>query len=143
MKLIPRLVAVGFVGSIAALAIASWDVARGRAPDTSSPLIVALLTAPEARTCTRDGSAAVAAHLKPGMPREEALATLRQATVSAPSPWFWTPRSEDSLTEQPGRIDFVRVMRYTAFGNHRVSGSVLLQDGAVAEVKARIACAFG
>ncbi len=143
MKLIPRLVAIGFVGSISALAIASWDVARGRVPDTESPLIIALLTAPEARTCTRDASQGVATFLKPGMSRADVLAVLQQAVVSKPVPWFWTPRTEDSITEQSGSIDFVRVMRYTAFGNHKVSGTVNLGDNVLVDVKARVACAFG
>ena len=143
MKLIPRLVAIGFVGSISALAIASWDVARGRVPDTVSPLIIDLLTTPDARTCTRDASRAVGAFLKPGMPRADVIALLQEAVVARPVPWFWTPRMEDSITEQPGSIAFVRVMRYTAFGNHKVSGTVNLRDNMLADVTARVACAFG
>ena len=143
MKIIPRLVAIGFVGSILALAVASWDVARGRVPDTDSPLIIALLTTPEARTCTRDASQGVGIFLRPGLPRADVLALLQQAVVARPAPWFWTPRTEDSISEQPERIEFVRVMRYTAFGNHKVSGTVNLRDNMLVDVSARVACAFG
>ena len=143
MKLIPRLVAIGFVVSILVLGVASWDVARGRVPDTASPLIIALLTTPEARTCTRDASQGVAAFIKPGMARGDVLAVLQQAVVARPAPWFWTPRMEDSIREQPDSIEFVRVMRYTAFGNHKVSGKANLRDNVLVDVTARVACAFG
>jgi hypothetical protein len=135
-------VAAGFLALIAALAIASWDIARGRAPVTTSPLIEALLETPEERRCSRDVAAIVARHVTPGMARADARAVLERATVTAPTPWFWTPAREESVTDAPDGLHFVRVMRFTAFGNQKVIGKALIADGRVASVTATMVCPF-
>jgi hypothetical protein len=143
MNLTARIVAAAFVSAVAALAVASWDIARGRAPETASPLMQALLADPENRTCDRDVSALVARFVSPGMTVEAARGVLSEARVAAPSPWFWTPASEDRLEPSSEGLSFTRVLRYTAFGNHRITGLVRIGDGRVEQVIARSVCAFG
>jgi hypothetical protein len=138
-----RIVAGTFIGAVAVLGIASWDIARGRAPETASPLIIAVLNTPEDRRCARDVSTVVGRYLTPGMARREAENLLAAATVAAPAPWFWTPVREDRLESLPDRIRFTRTMRFTAFGNQKVEGEAVLDGDAVRSVTARTVCAFG
>lgn len=142
-RLLPRLVAAAFAITIVALGLASWDIARGRAPETGSPMIVALLQEPDNRLCSRDVARTIAPFLRPGMARDQALAVLAAATVTPPRPWFWRPRIEDAVTAGEGAIGFVRTIRYTAFGNQTLRGEVSLAEGRVAVVTARLVCALG
>jgi hypothetical protein len=143
--LIPRLVAVAFVGSIAVLAFASWDVARGRVPDTDAPMLLDVLNSPENRTCTRDLPELAAKHFPVGMSESAVRALVAASTVKPPRPWVWTPKVEDTLspTAANGEITFVRTLRFTPFGNHHVNGIVTLADGKVAAAKLRVVCALG
>jgi hypothetical protein len=143
MNLTARIVATAFVTAIAALAIASWDIARGRAPETASPLMQALLADPENRTCDRDVSALVGRFVPQGMTVEAAERLLREASVTPPQPWFWSPAPEDRLEASSEGLSFTRVLRYTAFGNHRIAGMVRIGDGRVERITARSVCAFG
>jgi hypothetical protein len=122
--------------------VASWDIARGRVPVTTSPLINDLHNTPEDRKCTRDVSAVVARHVTPGMTRAEALKLLNDAYVEMPQPWFWRPAREESVTGAPGKIGFVRVMRFTAFGNQKIVGSADIADDRVTGVSAMMVCPF-
>lgn len=142
MNHLAKIVAVAFVLAIAVLAVASWDVSRGRVPVTASAMIEDLLNTPDDRRCDRDVSAVLARHLPPGMARADALAVLERAVVVPPRPWFWTPRSGDSISETDGEIRFVRVMRFTSFGNQLVSGAVTIEAGRVRSVAARMTCPF-
>ncbi len=143
MNLTARIVAAAFFSAVAALAVASWDIARGRVPETASPLMQALLADPENSTCDRDVSGLMARFVTPGMSAEAAQAVLSEARVIAPRPWFWTPVMEDRLEPSSEGLRFTRVLRYTAFGNHRVTGMVHIGDGRVEKVTARSVCAFG
>ncbi len=143
--LVPRLVAAAFLGTIAVLAIASWDVARGRVPETDSPLLLDVLNSKEDRTCTRDLPDLAAKHFPKGMAEAEARALLAAARVNPPSPWFWTPKPEDRISPAgvPGDLTFVRTLRYTPFGNHHVNGALTLADGKVTGARLRVICALG
>jgi hypothetical protein len=143
--LIPRLVAVAFVGSIAALALASWDVAQGRVPDTDAPLLLDVLNSPENRTCTRDLPELAQKHFPAGMSEADMRALLAASTVKPPRPWLWTPKSDDvvSAVGQTGDLRFVRTLRYTPFGNHHVDGALTLSDGKVTAARLRVVCALG
>ncbi|MGL4440019.1 MAG: hypothetical protein ACRCUE_12185 [Bosea sp. (in: a-proteobacteria)] len=143
--LIPRLVAVAFVGSIAVLAFASWDVARGRVPETDAPLLLDVLNSPENRTCTRDLPELAAKHFPPGMTESAMRALVSASTVKPPRPWVWTPKVEDAIfaTTPTGEISFVRTLRYTPFGNHHVNGTITVLDGKVTASKLRVVCALG
>jgi hypothetical protein len=143
MSLTSRIVAGAFIGAVVVLGIASWDIARGRAPETASPLIISVLNTPEDRRCARDVSAVVARYVRPGMARGEAESLLAAATVAAPNPWFWTPVREDRLESLPDRIRFTRTIRFTAFGNQKVDGEAMLEADVVRAVSARTVCAFG
>ena len=141
--LVPRIVAVAFVGSITVLGVTSWDIARGRVPETASPLINDLLQTPENRRCSRDASDVLVRHMPVGTPREAALGVLSAAVVVPPRPWFWQPAAEDSTREQGSEVGFVRAIRYTAFGNQKVSGTLRLENGVVGAVSGQVVCAFG
>ncbi len=142
MKLIPRIVGAVFLAAVIALGVASWDVARGRVPETRSALLLDVLESPDDRICTRDASAIAARHIKPGMSRAEALDVLGKATVVPPKPLFWTVKPQDALADQGASIAFTRVARYTAFGNHVLTGAVALEGDAVRSVSARSICPF-
>ena len=143
--LIPRLVATAFVGSIAALGIASWDVARGRVPDTNAPLLLDALNSPENRTCTRDLPELAARYFPAGMTEEAMRALVAVSTVKPPRPWLWTPKGSDAIspTSSAGEVSFVRTLRYTPFGNHQLMGTVTLSQGNVAAARLRVVCALG
>jgi hypothetical protein len=143
--LLPRLVAVAFVGAIAVLAFASWDVARGRVPETDAPLLLDVLNSPENRTCTRDLPELAAKYFPVGMGESAVRAIVAASTVKPPRPWSWTPKIEDtiSVTAPNGEISFVRTLRYTPFGNHHVNGTVTLAGGTVTASKLRVVCALG
>ena len=141
--LVPRIVAVAFVTSIAALGIASWDIARGRVPDTASPLVLQLLETPENRRCSRDAAAELGKFLPVGMPKAAVIALLQNAQVGQPQPWFWRPMAEDALTEAADTISFTRVIRYTAFGNQKVAGEIGFDNQMLKSVAGRVVCAFG
>lgn len=143
--LLPRFVAAAFVTSIAVLGLASWDVARGRVPETDAPLLLDVLNSPENRTCTRDLPELAAKHFPPGMTEAAMRALLAASTVKPPRPWLWTPKSEDAVSSlsPAGEISFVRTLRYTPFGNHHVNGAVSLSDGKVTGAKLRVVCALG
>lgn len=143
--LVPRLVAAAFLGSIMVLAIASWDVARGRVPDTDSPLLLDVLNSKEDRTCTRDLPELADKHFPKGMTEESARALLAASIVAKPRPWFWTPKPEDrmSAVSAAGEMSFVRTLRYTPFGNHHVNGVVTFSGGRVTGAKLRVICALG
>lgn len=142
-RLLPRLVAAAFLIAVAALGLASWDIARGRAPETASPLVQDLLETPENRRCSRDAGEALRRHLPAGMARAEALRLLAGAVVTPPRPWFWTPVVEDRLFEETGRIRFTRVIRYTAFGNQKLTGEITLAEGLVQSASGEVVCALG
>jgi hypothetical protein len=143
MSLTTKIVAGGFVGALLVVAIASWDAAKGRAPETESPLLLAVLQASDQRTCTRDATALIAPLLPVGMERATAERLIRAATVTPPRPLFWSVVPEDSITQGAEVLRFTRVLRYTIFGNHRLSGEVRFENGAVSGVTAQVACAFG
>lgn len=142
VRLLPRIVAVAFVATVAILAIASWDVSRGRVPVTSSPLVEDLLRTPEERRCDRDVSAVVTRHLPVGMTRVEAIGVLERARVQAPEPWFWRPTRDDRIRDQGAEISFTRVIRFTSFGNQLVTGTVAMDGDQVRTVSARMTCPF-
>ncbi len=141
--LVPRLVAVAFVTAVLVLAVASWDIARGRAPDTTSALIADLLQTPENRRCSRDATDVVARYFPVGMTRAAAALVLDTATIATPHPWFWTPKNEDAVTDTGAALGFTRTIRYTAFGNQKVTGEVAFENGLVGSVGAKVVCAFG
>ncbi|MCX7341745.1 MAG: hypothetical protein NT037_14715 [Hyphomicrobiales bacterium] len=143
--LVPRMVAAAFLGTIAVLAIASWDVARGRVPETESPLLLDVLNSKEDRTCTRDLPDLAAKHFPKGMAEAEARTLLGTARVTPPAPWFWRPKAEDQISPagSPGDLSFVRTLRYTPFGNHHVNGALTLADGKVTGARLRVVCALG
>lgn len=143
--LIPRLVAIAFVGSIAVLAIASWDVAQGRVPDTDAPLLLDVLNSPENRTCSRSLPEIAAKYFPPGMSEAAMRALITASTVKPPRPWLWSPTIEDmiSAASPSGEVSFVRTLRYTPFGNHHVNGVVTVIDGNVSGAKLRVVCALG
>jgi hypothetical protein len=143
--LVPRLVATVFVGSIAVLALASWDVARGRVPETDSALLLDVLNSPENRTCTRDLPELAARYFPPGMTEAALMALLGNSTVKPPRPLTWSPKIEDAISaiSQTGEISFVRTLRFTPFGNHHVNGIVTLVDGKVSGARLRVVCALG
>lgn len=143
--LIPRLVAAAFVGSITILALASWDVARGRVPETDAPLLLDVLNSPENRTCTRDLPELAARYFPAGMSEAAMRALVLASSVKPPRPWLWTPKSDDvmSAASPTGEVSFVRTLRYTPFGNHHVNGAVTLSDGKVTGAKLRVVCALG
>ncbi len=142
MGMTAKIAGAGFGLLVAAMAVASWDVAKGRVPVTSSALIEDLLNTPEDRRCSRDVSAVVARHVRPGMTRAEALKVLNDAFVEQPRPLFWRPAREESVTGTPDKIGFVRVMRFTAFGNQKIVGSADIAEERVTGVQATMACPF-
>jgi aspartate aminotransferase len=85
----------------------------------------------------------LARHLPVGTPREAALGVLSAAVVVPPRPWFWQPAAEDSTRQQGSEVGFVRAIRYTAFGNQKVSGTLRLENGVVVAVSGQVVCAFG
>ncbi len=143
--LVPRLVATAFVGSVAALGIASWDVAQGRVPDTDAPLLLDALNSPENRTCTRDLPELAAKHFPAGMTEEAMRTLIASSVVKPPRPWLWTPKGSDAIspTSGTGEISFVRTLRYTPFGNHLLTGTVTLSQGSVSAARLRVVCALG
>jgi hypothetical protein len=143
MRALSKLMFAGFGLTIAALAVASWDVARGRAPDTASLLMLDALAGGDNRTCTRDASALVQRHVPPGLPAAEAEARLRAATIALPRAWFWTPASQDALEASETGLVFTRTVRASPFGNQLLRGLVVLEAGQVARVEARMICPFG
>lgn len=145
MNLTTRLVAIAFFGTVAALGVASWDVAQGRVPRTNAPLLLDVLNSPENRTCTRDLPELAAKHFPVGMPEADARTLVTSSTVEPPRPWLWTPKLEDAIsaTNPTGEFSFVRTLRYTPFGNHQVTGSVTIADGKVIASKLRVVCALG
>jgi hypothetical protein len=143
--LVPRIVAVAFVGSIAALGIASWDVAQGRVPDTEAPLLLDALNSPENRTCTRDLPDLAARYFPAGMTEAAMRALVAASVVKPPRPWLWTPKVSDAIspTSGTGEVGFVRTLRYTPFGNHMLTGTVTLDQGSVSAARLRVVCALG
>lgn len=142
MNTLTKVVGVAFVSAVAALAVASWDIARGRVPVTTSPLINGLLETPDQRTCSRDVSAVVARFIPPGLPRAEVRRVLEGARVEAPEPWFWKPAREENVIDAGAEIGFVRVMRFTAFGNQKVIGKVQMAGDQASSLTARMICPF-
>ncbi len=140
--LLPRLVAAAFILSILTIAIASWEVTKGRSPTTASPLIDELLRTPDERRCTRDVSAVVGRFLTPGLSRDEARSLLNAAFVEKPAPLFWTVRDDAFVADEGAVIRFRRIMRFTAFGNQTVTGEVAMEGDRVAQVRAQMACPF-
>jgi hypothetical protein len=137
-----RSLAIAFaVFSVVAL-IASFDMARGRTPVTQSALVLDVLAGGADKRCRRDVSAVAARHLKPGMGAAEARAVLDAATITPPSPWFWTPSLTRSDSTTATRIEAVRTLRATAFGNELIRLDVTLADGKVSAVNAQVECAF-
>lgn len=143
-RLLPRIVAAAFLATILALALASWDIARGRVPETGSALVVDLLQMPENRRCSQDVSPVLTRHVRAGMTKVEAVAALKLAVVTPPSPWFWTPKVEDTVADRPdGGVEATRVIRYTAFGNQKLAARLDIGDGVVTKASGVVICPFG
>ena len=97
----------------------------------------------DAEAGARSSADLLARHLPVGTPREAALGVLSAAVVVPPRPWFWQPAAEDSTRQQGSEVGFVRAIRYTAFGNQKVSGTLRLENGVVVAVSGQVVCAFG
>lgn len=141
--LVQRIVATAFMLGVTVLGVASWDVASGRVPETSSPLLLAVLNDAENRTCTRDLPTLAARFFPAGMSEGEARALLTAAIVTPPRPWFWRAKSDDAITATPDGFSFVRTLRYTPFGNHQVSGVLGFQGGVITSSRLTVRCALG
>lgn len=144
-RTIAKVVAAGFLLSIATLAIASWDLARGRSPDTNSPLLIAVLQTPDNRTCTRDLPGISARFFPAGQPAAEARALIDGATVVPPRPWFWTPKVEEMTEADPAGafLRFQRTFQFTPFGSNVLTGALTFRDGRVATARLGVRCPFG
>ncbi|MGL4728384.1 MAG: hypothetical protein ACRCWO_06485 [Bosea sp. (in: a-proteobacteria)] len=138
-----RLIGIAFaVFAIVAL-IASYDMARGRNPETQSALVLDVLSGGAAKQCKRDVSNVVLRHIKPGMSADEAKRAIAAASITPPSPWFWRSSLIQSLNETPASIQAVRTLRATVFGNELLRLDIALSDGKVSAVTGRVECAFG
>jgi hypothetical protein len=138
-----RLIALGFALFALVCGIVSLDYARGRVPETESALILAVLGGGADKKCRRDVSAIVARHIQPGMPRGEAMAVISGVTVKLPQPWFWKASRTEALVDEVDRIRATRTLRATAFGNELLMMDIILKEGRVESLAARVECAFG
>jgi hypothetical protein len=137
-----QIIAIGFAAFALACGIVSLDYARGRVPETSSPLILDVLAGGAEKRCRRDVSDVAVKSLPVGMTRPDALRVINEAMTELPRPWFWTPRRTDSVGERPDGITASRMMRATAFGNEQLLIELGIRDGKVERVAARVECAF-
>jgi hypothetical protein len=137
-----RNIAIAFALFAVVALIASIDMARGRTPVTQSALVLDVLAGGADKQCRRDVSNVVARHVKPGMGAAEARAVIDAASITPPSPWFWKPSISRSDNITGSRIEAVRTLRATAFGNELLRMDVTLTEGKVTDVKAQVECAF-
>jgi hypothetical protein len=137
-----RLIGIAFAAFAVVALVASFDMARGRTPETQSALVLDVLSRGVDKQCRRDVSAVVARHVQPGMSVAEARGAIAAATITPPSPWFWRPALIQSQSESPTSIQAVRTLRTTVFGNELLRLDVSLADGKVSAVKALVECAF-
>ena len=112
-------------------------------PETSSALILDILSEGVAKQCRRDITATAQKHIVPGMERAGALKVISDATINLPLPWFWRASRTESLVDEPDRIKATRTLRSTAFGNELMLLDLKVKDGKVEAVAARVECAFG
>jgi hypothetical protein len=137
-----RNIAIAFALFAIVALIASIDMARGRTPVTNSALVLDVLAGGADKQCRRDVSAVAARHVKPGMGAAEARAVIDAASITPPSPWFWKPSVTSTDAVSATRIEAVRTLRSTAFGNELLRLDVTLSEGKVSDVKAQVECAF-
>ncbi len=137
-----QFIAIGFGLFALICGIVSMDYARGRVPETSSPLILDVLAGGAEKRCRRDVTDVAVKHLPAGMARADALRVINEATTELPRPWFWSPRRTDSVSERPDGITASRMMRATAFGNEQLLIELGIRDGKVDRVAAKVECAF-
>lgn len=138
-----RLIAIGFAVFAVVCGVVSLDYARGRVPETTSPLILDILSEGVAKQCRRGVSAVVKRHIQPGMDRAAALQVISGAVIALPRPWFWRASLTESLADTPDRLQATRTLRATAFGNELLLIDLRLKDGRVDSVAAKVECAFG
>jgi hypothetical protein len=138
-----RLIAIGLAAFALICGVVSLDYARGRVPETSSQLILDVLASGVAKQCRRDATQAVQKHILPGMARADVLRVIDQVTIILPSPWFWKASVTQSLSDMPELVRATRTLRATAFGNELLLLDIIMKDGKVESMKARVECAFG
>jgi hypothetical protein len=137
-----RSLAIAFAVFAVVALVASIDMARGRTPVTQSALVLDVLAGGADKQCRRDVSAVAARHVKPGMNAAEARAVIDAARITPPSPWFWKPSLTSTDAVSGTRIEAVRTLRSTAFGNELLRIDASLTEGKVSSVKAQVECAF-
>jgi hypothetical protein len=137
-----RNIAIAFALFAIVALVASIDMARGRTPVTQSALVLDVLAGGADKQCRRDVSAVAARHVRPGMGAAEARAIIDSVSISPPSPWFWKPSVTRSDNVSDTRIEAVRTLRSTAFGNELLRLDLTLADGKVSNVKGQVECAF-
>jgi hypothetical protein len=76
------------------------------------------------------------------MSAAEARAVIDAASITPPEPWFWKPSLTRSDRMSIDRIEAVRTLRSTAFGNELLRIDVSLAEGKVSAVRAQVECAF-
>ena len=138
-----RLIAIGFAAFALICGVVSLDYARGRVPETTSSLILDILSEGVAKQCRRDVSAVVRRHIPPGMERARAVQAISDAVIALPRPWFWSASLTEAMVEAPDRLQATRTLRATAFGNELLLIDLRLRDGRVDSVAAKVECAFG
>jgi hypothetical protein len=137
-----RNIAIAFALFAVVALVASIDMARGRTPVTKSVLVLDVLAGGADKQCRRDVSAVAARHVKPGMSAAEARAVIDAVSITPPTPWFWKPVLTSSDIVSPARIEAVRTLRATAFGNELLRLDLAMTGGRVTDVKAQVECAF-
>jgi hypothetical protein len=137
-----RTIGLAFAAFALVALVASVDMARGRTPQTQSPLILDVLAGGAEKQCRRDVSTVVARHIRIGMSASEARGVIDAAAIVLPEPWFWRPSLTQGLSETAGGIKALRTLRATVFGNELLRLDIAISEGKVSGVKAQVECAF-
>jgi hypothetical protein len=137
-----RVIAFAFAAFALVCGVVSLDYARGRVPETASPLILDVLSGGADKQCRRDVTAEAARHIPPGMARAGALKVINEASITLPRPWFWTPGLTQRLVDEPERVQATRSLRATAFGNELLLLDIGLRQDRVVTLAAHVECAF-
>jgi hypothetical protein len=137
-----RLVGIGF-GLFALICLVfTYDYSRGRTPETTSPLVVEVLTATVARECGRDATEIASRHLPPGIEQAEAERVLETIAIVPPKPWFWRPTIENATTWTGDTLEALRTIKATAFGNNLLRLHLTFGEGKLRRLAAEVVCRF-
>jgi hypothetical protein len=137
-----RVIAVAFGLFALMFLVVSYDFGKGRVPVTESPLIGDVLTQGFGRNCGVDATQVVTQYLPLGMTRTNAEKLLKDAFITPPRAWFWTPVMQDRTDMKPDRIIALRTIRTSAFGPMNLTVQLGLEADKIVQVTGRVTCAF-